>query len=300
MNQIKKMYARNMSDRMFHIFNVCIMSVLFIIFAWPLWFVVIASVSDPGAVWNGQVFLFPVGFNLDGYKEVLNYTDVWVGYRNTIFYTIAGTTINIIMTICAAYPLSRKDFPPRNALMLLFMFTMYFNGGLIPTYLVVKNLHMVNTPWALMIPNAISIFNVIIARTYFVNSIPDTLQEAAELDGANTLQYLVKIVLPLSKPIIAVISLYYGIGHWNSFFNALIYIKDKNLMPLQMFLRDILISNQNLSSDMLEGLEATYRLQLAETMKYGLIVIATVPVLCIYPFVQKFFIKGVMIGAVKG
>jgi len=289
------------SDKIFDKMNLIIMILLFFIFTWPLWFVFIASVSDPAAVWKGKVLLFPVGFNLNAYKEILKYDSIWIGYRNTILYTVLGTIINLIMTICAAYPLSRKDFVPRNFFMIMFMITMYFSGGLIPTYLVVNKLHMVNTIWAMMIPGAVSIFNVIITRTYFINSIPSSLQEAAELDGANSLQFLLKIVLPLSKPILAVIALYYGVGHWNDFFSALIYLNNKNLFPLQSFLRDLLVQNNfNLDMTGLDATQAALKSQLAQTMKYGVIVVASVPVLCIYPFAQKYFVKGIMIGSIKG
>ena len=196
----------------------------------------------------------------------------------------------------------KKGFCPRNFLMFIFMLTMYFSGGLIPTYLVVSKMHLLNTPWAMMIPGAVSIYNVIITRTYFVNSIPSSLQEAAELDGANTFQFLMKIVLPLSKPIIAVIALYYAVGHWNDFFTALIYLNDKELMPLQSFLRDLLMSNK-MSLNNMQGLDAAQaeaKMQLSQTLKYSAIIVSTVPVLCIYPFIQKYFVKGVMIGSVKG
>lgn len=289
-------------DRVFDWVNIAIMCVLFVIFAWPLWFIVIASVSDPNSIWNGAVLLLPKNFNLDSYIEILHYEDIWIGYRNTIFYTVCGTLINLFLSILAAYPLSRKDFVLNSFFTKLFLFTMYFSGGMIPLYLVVYTLKMTDTIWALMIPNAISFYNVIIMRTYFNNSIPESLQEAADLDGANTWQYLWKVVLPLSKPIIAVLALYYGMAHWNNFFNALIYINDSNLYPLQMFLRSILINN-TFNSDLMATLdpEAVERMmRLAETMKYGIIIVSTLPVLCAYPFVQKHFVKGVMIGAVKG
>ena len=223
------------SDKIFDAVNVAVMVILLIIFVWPLWFVVIASLSDPAQVWLGNVILLPKKFTTIAYEAVVDYKAIWIGYRNTIFYTVVGTLLNLVMTICAAYPLSRKDFMPRNVLMFLFMFTMYFSGGLIPTYMIVNKLHLLNTPWAMIIPGAVSIYNVIITRTYFINSIPATLQEAAELDGANSFQFLVKIVLPLSKPIIAVIALYYAVGHWNDFFTALIYINDTHLY-LHLFL----------------------------------------------------------------
>ncbi len=293
---------RSHADKVFDIVNITLMAVLLILFIWPLWFVVIASFSNPSEVWNGNVVLLPKGFTLAAYEAVMEYKAIWTGYVNSIFYTVVGTLINLVLTVCAAYPLARKDFVPRNVLMFLFMLTMYFSGGLVPTYLVVHKLHLTNTPWAMMIPGAISIYNVIITRTYFINSIPSSLQEAAELDGANTYQFLIKIVLPLSKPILAVIGLYYAVGHWNDFFSALIYINDKDLMPLQSFLRDLLMTNK-MSLTNLQGLDAAAaeaKMQLSQTLKYSAIIVSTVPVLCIYPFIQKYFVKGVMIGSVKG
>ncbi len=289
-------------DGIFDICNIIIMIILLLIFTWPLWFVVIASVSDPTAVLNGEVVLLPKGFNLESYVEIFNYRDIWIGYRNTIFYTVVGTIINVILSIFAAYPLSRKDFVMKNFFITIFMITMYFSGGLIPIYLVVLQLGMVNTVWSLLLPTAISFYNVIIMKTYYQNSIPESLQEAAELDGANTWQYLWKIVLPLSKPVIAVIALYYAMSHWNGFFNALIYINDTELYPLQLFLRNILINN-SFNESLMESLSPEEIIEMtrrAEMMKYGIIIISTVPALCAYPFVQKFFVKGVMIGAVKG
>lgn len=220
------------SDRVFDVVNVLFMVVMLIIFVWPLWFVVIASVSDPNEIWNGNVLLIPKGFTMVAYEALADYSMIWTGYRNTIIYTVVGTLVNLVMTVCAAYPLSRKDFMPRNFFMVMFMITMYFGGGLIPTYLVVSNLNLINTPWAMIIPGACSIYNVIIMRTYFINSIPHSLQEAAELDGANAFQFLMKVVLPLSKPIIAVVALYYAVGHWNDFYTALLYINDQDLLPL--------------------------------------------------------------------
>ena len=299
----KKMHVKNSySDKIFDGVNVAVMIFLLIIFVWPLWFVVIASVSNPNEVWNGNVILLPKGFTLMAYEELMKYKMIWTGYRNTIFYTVVGTLVNLVVTICAAYPLSRKDFMPRNFFMFLFMLTMYFSGGLIPTYLVVNKVGLVNSPWAMIIPGACSIYNVIITRTYFINSIPSTLQDAAELDGANSFQYLMRVVLPLSKPIMAVIGLYYAVGHWNDFYTALIYLYKEELMPLQSFLRDMLMSTK-LTLNNLSGLDtATVELKthLAQTLKYSVIIVSTVPVLCIYPFIQKYFVKGVMVGSVKG
>lgn len=290
------------SDRVFDVVNVLFMVVMLIIFVWPLWFVVIASVSDPNEIWNGNVLLIPKGFTMVAYEALADYSMIWTGYRNTIIYTVVGTLVNLVMTVCAAYPLSRKDFMPRNFFMVMFMITMYFGGGLIPTYLVVSNLNLINTPWAMIIPGACSIYNVIIMRTYFINSIPHSLQEAAELDGANAFQFLMKVVLPLSKPIIAVVALYYAVGHWNDFYTALLYINDQDLLPLQSFLRDILMSNK-MSLNNMQGLDASAaeaKMQLSQTLKYSVIIISTVPVLCVYPFIQKYFVKGIMIGSVKG
>lgn len=293
---------RSYADKVFDIVNLLVMIVLLIIFVWPLWFVVIASFSDPNQVWLGKVVLWPKGFTLISYEELLQYKRIWVGYANTIFYTVVGTLVNLIMTVCGAYPLSRKDFMPRHFIMVLLLITMYFSGGLIPTYLVVSKLGLINTRWAMIIPGAMSVYNMIVTRTYFMNSIPPSLQEAATLDGASSFQYLVRVVLPLSKPILAVIGLYYAVGHWNDFYSALIYLYDDNLLPLQSFLRDILMSTKLTLSNTASMDMATVaaKAQLAQTLKYSVIIVSTVPVLCIYPFIQKYFVKGVMIGSVKG
>ncbi|MDY3919091.1 MAG: carbohydrate ABC transporter permease [Candidatus Limivivens sp.] len=289
-------------DRVFDVVNLLIMLVVLVIFVWPLWFVVAASISDPAAVWQGKVVLFPKGFTLDAYAEVIKYKSIWTGYLNTIIYTVLGTLINMVLTVCAAYPLSRKDFVPRNFFMFLFMLTMYFSGGVVPTYIVVNKLHLVNTMWAMIIPNAVSIFNIIITRTYFINSIPGELYEAAQLDGANSAQYLVRVVLPLSKPILAVILLFYAVGHWNDFYSALLYVNDEALEPLQTVLRRILFTTQmtlQMNSSMSAD-EIIRRTQLSQTLKYSSIIVSTLPILCVYPFVQKYFVKGIMIGSVKG
>lgn len=301
-NSENRQIKRSYSDKIFDIVNLLVMVILLVIFVWPLWFVVIASFSNPNQVWMGEVVLWPKGFTLISYETLLEYERIWVGYRNTLFYTVVGTLVNLVMTVCGAYPLSRKDFMPRHFFMFLFMLTMYFGGGLIPTYLVVSGLGLVDTRWAMIIPGAVSIYNIIITRTYFMNSIPASLQEAATLDGANSFQYLMRVVLPLSKPIIAVIALYYAVGHWNDFYTALIYINKQEYMPLQSFLRDILMSNKMTLNDMqgLDAAAAEARMRLAQTLKYSVIIVSTVPVLCIYPFIQKYFVKGVMIGSVKG
>lgn len=304
MKRNKSGFKKSYNDKIFDIVNILIMCVLLIIFIWPLWFVVIASLSEPNEVWLGNVILWPKGFTLVAYEALKDYGDIWIGYRNTLFYTVVGTAVNMIMTVFAAYPLSRKDFMPRNVLMVFFMITMYFSGGLIPTYLVVNKLHLTNTVWAMIIPGAVSFYNVIVTRTYFINSIPTSLQEAAELDGANTFQLMLKVIIPLSKPILAVIGLYYAVGHWNDFYTALIYINNRDYLPLQSFLRDLLMSSKlSISGTNAAGLDAATleaKRQLSQTLKYSVIIVSTVPVLCIYPFIQKYFVKGVMIGSVKG
>lgn len=273
-------------------------AVILLIVLYPLIFVLSASFSDPQKVLNGDMWLWPVGFTLDAYKEVFNYSNVWMGYRNTIVYTLVGTVINVALTTLAAYPLSRRDLPGRNVFMFLITFTMFFHGGLIPTYLVVRDLELVNTMWALIIPNAIATYNLIVMRTYFQTSIPWELQEASLIDGCSNTRLLINIILPLSKPIIAVMVLFYAVSHWNSYFTALIYLRDEQLYPLQLILREILIVNQTMDSGGEFGMAE--KMLLAESIKYALIIIASIPVLIMYPFVQRHFVKGVMIGSIKG
>jgi putative aldouronate transport system permease protein len=287
-------------DRIFDALNITILTAVLIIVLYPLVFVISASVSDAMLVMQGKVWLWPRGFNLDAYKRVFQNSDILMGYRNVIFYTVLGTAINIVMTIAGAYPLSRKDFVGRNALMLLITFTMFFNGGLIPTYMVIKGLGLVNTFWALLLPGAVSVWNLIIMRTFFQNTIPVELQESAVIDGASNFRILFSLVLPLSIPVIAVIVLYYAVGHWNAYFSALIYLSDRNQYPLQLFLREILVMNQ--MQDMMEGASETAAQQqmLAESLKYAVIIVSSIPVLLLYPLLQRYFVKGVMIGAIKG
>jgi putative aldouronate transport system permease protein len=286
-------------DRIFDAVIYAISAVIIVIVLYPLLFVVSASFSDPTKVLAGEVWLWPKGFNVEAYTSILHETKIWTGYRNTIFYAVFGTFINLAMTILAAYPLSRPDLPGRNAIMLVITLTMFFSGGLIPTYLLVKNLGMVDTIWALMIPNAIATYNLIVMRTYFQSSIPWELQEAAQIDGCSSTRLLLNVILPLSKPIIAVMALFYAVGHWNSFFNALIYIRNEALYPLQLVLREILLISQ--SSDAVDasvGIEK--KILLAESIKYAVILVSSVPVLVMYPFVQKHFVKGMLIGSIKG
>ena len=290
-------------DHIINFFVYAFCALALIVTLYPLIYVVSASLSDPVRVAAGDLLLWPIGFTLEGYETILDYSPIWIGYRNTIFYTLAGTLINLFVTLPCAYALSRRDMIGRNALALVFTFTMFFSGGLIPTYLTMKSLGLVNTVGAMLFPGALSVYNMIITRTYFQNSIPTSLQEAAMIDGCRNTRLFTTIVLPLSKPIIAVIALYYAVGHWNSFFNALIYLTNAKLYPLQLYLRNILIEDQMM--EMMEGdseaMEAMIRrMQLRESMKYGIVVVSSLPIIAVYPFLQKYFVKGVMIGAVKG
>lgn len=287
------------SDKVFDVvLNILGVMIIFLV-ACPLIFVLAASFSDPDLVLKGKVLFLPKGFTLEPYKMVFENARIWRGYANTIFYTVAGTAINIAMTILAAYPLSRKDLPGRRFFMLIFIFTMYFNGGLIPTYLLVRDLGMYNTIWAILIPSAISTYNLIVAKTFFESTIPHELYESAMIDGCSNMRTLTSIVLPLSKSIIAVLVLYYGVAHWNSYFSALIYLRDESLFPLQIILRDILLLGQTEQVGT-NSVGMGDKIKMAEAIKYSVIVVSSAPILALYPFVQKHFVKGVMIGAVKG
>lgn len=269
-----------------------------IIVLYPLYFIIIASFSDPSAVGSGQVWVIPKGFTLDGYKELLNHSNIWIGYRNTIIYTVVGTLIGLIVNVSAGYALSRKDLVGRKFLSLFFIFTMFFNGGLVPTFLTIRDFHMYDTFLVMVLPFSVAVFDIIVARTFFRTGIPTELWEAAQIDGCGNLRFYAQMVLPLSKPIIAVLALWFAVGQWNSYFNALIYLQNKNLYPLQLILRDILVTNQ-MQTALGTGEAAQIALRLANLLRYSVIIVATVPIMCIYPFVQKHFNKGVMIGAVK-
>lgn len=290
---------KSKGDKIFDAVLIVISVVIMIIIAYPLYFVVIASVSQPEAVLGGKVSFLPVGFNLESYKMVLAERKVWIGYRNTLLYTVLGTSINLVLTTLAAFALSRKDMPLRTPLTFIISFTMLFGGGMIPVYMVVKGLHLTDTIWAMVIPNAIATYNLLVMKNYFQSSIPDELQEAAAIDGCSHFQTLRKVVLPLSTPIIAVILLFYAVGHWNAFFNAVLYLRNQELNPLQIVLRDILLQNslEAVGGDMTGMYEKVMR---GETMKYALIIAASAPVIMLYPFVQKYFVKGIMVGAIKG
>ncbi|MBN2981470.1 carbohydrate ABC transporter permease [Cohnella algarum] len=298
MNQ--RVIKESKGDRLFNIVNAILLTLALIAVAYPLIYVFSASFSSTSAVLSGRVWLWPVEPSLDGYEAIFQNGNVVRGFLNTVMYTALGTLLNVALTIMAAYPLSRRDFRGRAGFMLLFVFTMMFNGGLIPNYLLVKELNMLDTIWAMIVPTALSVWNVIIMRTYFQTTIPYEMLEAAQLDGCNDFRFLTRIVLPLSGPILAVIALFYAVGHWNQYFNAMIYLKNPDLYPLQLILRDILVQNE-VSVDMLGDVKtAAARQGLRELLKYSLIVVTSLPLLIVYPFVQKFFVKGVMIGSVKG
>lgn len=288
------------SDKIFSFTNYFFIIAITLLVLYPLFFVLSASFSDPKFVLKGEVWLLPKGFNLDAYYKILQNKDIINGFVNTLKYTVFGTGINLIMTIMAAYPLSRKDFRGRNLIMGIFVFTMFFSGGLIPTYLLIKDLGMINTFWVMVIPNAVAVWNIIIMRTFFQTTIPFELQEAAMIDGCSNLQILWRIIIPLSMPVIAVMVLFYAVGHWNSYFQALIYLQDKELFPLQLVLREILIQSQ--VDDLMKGTAETQAQQqlLVEGLKYAILIVANLPMLILYPFLQKYFMKGFVVGAIKG
>lgn len=286
-------------DRVFEWMNYTLLTIILLLILYPLLFVVSASVSDPQAVNSGKMWLWPKDITFLGYEKIFQNKEILYGYLNTITYTILGTSINLVMTILAAFPLSRKDLAGKNAVMALFVFTMFFSGGLIPSYMLVKDLGMLNTVWALVIPNAVSVWNIIIMRTFFQQSIPNEIHEAAAIDGSSDFHMLLKVILPLSAPILAVMTLFYSVAHWNAFFNALIYLTDRDKFPLQLILREILVQNQ--MEQMSGSADAmTDQILYAQTIKYAVIIVANLPVLMLYPLIQKHFTKGIMVGAIKG
>ncbi|MDR1788074.1 MAG: carbohydrate ABC transporter permease [Treponema sp.] len=287
------------TDTIFSIVLYTFLILTMLIIIYPLFFIVIASFSDPSAVTGGRVWLAPVGFTLEGYEALFKNSAIWIGYRNTVLYAAAGTLFSLLVNIPAAYTLSRKDLVFRKPLMFFFLITMFFSGGLIPTFLTVKDFGLYNTFWVMVIPFAVSVYNLIVARTFFENSFPADLREAAEIDGCGNIRFFFTMVIPLSKAIIAVLALWSLVGQWNSYFTALIYLRDQGLYPLQLILRNILVSNQ-MQSAMGTGEAAQIALRTASLIRYAAIIVSTVPVMCVYPFVQKYFNQGVMIGAVKG
>lgn len=299
----KNRVKEGMADRIFCTVNYILLTLILLSVLYPLVYVLSASISDPVLVNNGTMWLLPKGITFEGYRRVFQDPEILTGYRNTIFYTVAGTAINLFFTILTAYPLSRKDFFGRNVFTFFFSFTMFFGGGMIPTYLLIRDLHLIDSVWVMLIPGAISMWNVVLCRTFFQSSIPEELKEAAMLDGCNHTKFLLWVVIPLSAPIIAVLAMYYGVGHWNAFFEAMIYLSDAKLYPLQLILRELLVQQQ-MSAQMLltddNVLAMAEQAKIADSIKYALIIVSSLPILMVYPFLQKYFAKGVMVGALKG
>lgn len=271
---------------------------MIVIVIYPLWFVVIASFSNPADVANGEVWLWPKKWDLSGYKELFKQAQLWKSYGNTILYTLIGTLIGLVVNVPAGYAMSRRDLKGKKWINIFYLIPMFVSGGLIPTYFVVKFFGLLDTFWVMVLPFSVSTYNIIVVRTFFKESLPETLWEAAQLDGCGTFRYFIQFAVPLSKAILAVVGLWTAVGIWNSWFNALIYIQNEDLVPLQLLLRRILISNQSLLGAA-TGTMAQELRQLADMMKYASIVVSTIPIMCLYPFLQKYFNQGVMIGAVK-
>ncbi|EPH87295.1 carbohydrate ABC transporter permease [Enterococcus casseliflavus] len=293
------------ADKIFLIFVYVFLAISLLIVLYPLIYIVSASISNPHLVNSGEMWLLPKGITFEGYRTLLGNSSIWRGYLNTIYYTVLGTSINLLVTLPCAYALSREDFYGRRAFTNFMLVTMFLSGGLIPSYLLIRSLGMLNTVWALVIPGAVSVYNVVVTRTFFQSTIPREMEEAAIVDGCSDFRLFMQIVLPLSTPIIAVMALFYGVGHWNSFFNALIYLSDRSMYPLQMILREILIlqdmsSNtvSNVTSEMANMLYS--KQQLAQVIKYGVMIVSSLPVIIVYPFLQKYFVKGMMVGSIKG
>lgn len=299
-----KNIRRCKEDVIFDVIIFIILTVLLLIVAYPLWWVIISSVSDPAAVSGGQVVWHPIGFTLRGYLEVFQDDSIVRSFLNSVLYTVSGVLINLAVTLPTAYALSRDKFSGKKAVTIFYVITMFFSGGLIPTYLVVQSMKMLDTMWALILPGCLSVYNMIVARTFFKSNISEELYEAAEIDGCTQGRFFFQIALPLSGAITAIMVLYYGVGHWNSYFSALIYISDQKKFPLQLVLRSILITNEAALQQAATTPEAREALnakkELVELMKYSLIIISSIPVLVLYPFIQRHFVKGVMIGSVKG
>ena len=300
----RKKMKRSTSDIIYDVIVFIILTFFFIIAAYPLYFIVISSISSPDAVAGGKVVLYPVGINFKGYVEVFKNSQVLTGFINSIVYSVVGTLLNLVVTLPTGYALSRSKFAGRKIVTVFYLITMFISGGMIPTYLVVKNLHLLDTMWSLILPGSLGVYNMIVCRTFFKSNISEELYEAAEIDGCGHGRFFFSIALPLSGAIIAIMVLYYGVGHWNEYFNALLYMKTDTKFPLQLVLRSILVQNQSQSAQTVTSIAQQRALeekrQLVELMKYSLIIVSSLPVLIIYPLVQKHFVKGVMIGSVKG
>lgn len=300
MREKKKKVKIGKADMTFYIVIGILITLFFLVVLYPILFVIAASFSSGDAVTAGKVFLWPVDFSLDGYQTVFHNRDVWTGFRNSVLYMVVGTAINVSLTMCAAYALTRTELPGIRFIMFLFTFTMFFGGGMIPNYLLIRSLHIMNTMWAMVLPGAISAYNLIIARTFIQSNIPKELREAAQMDGCGDLMFFVKMVLPLSGAVIAVLVLFYGVAHWNTYFNAMLYLNDVDKYSLPIILKQILISSQIDPSSVTDPELQLQIARIANVIKYALIVVTMVPIILLYPFIQKYFVKGVMIGSVKG
>jgi putative aldouronate transport system permease protein len=298
--ELKGNFGRqSLPDRIFDIVNWAVMILVCVSIAYPLWFVLVASFTDPNIVNQGRILIYPVKPFLGGYERIFRYPPLWKGYLNTIIYTLSGSIISIAVTVPAAYALSRRDMRGRRIIMFLFTFTMFFSGGIIPLYLIIQKIRIYNTIWAMTLPSAVSVYNLIVCRSFFDTSIPQELLEASRLDGCTDFGFFFRIVLPLSSTIIAVMILFYATGIWNSFMNALMFMADQGKMPLQVIMRNLILINQaNMITT--DASEMIMRQKLAEQLKYAVIVVSALPLLLTYPFLQKYFVRGVMIGAVKG
>ena len=291
---------RSRKDLTFDIVTYFILSIVLMIVAYPLYFVIISSISSPAAVSRGDVLFFPVGFSLDGYMAVIEHAEVMRSFANALLYTVVGTTINIFVTLPAAYALSRRDLRKRTLFVVFFMIPMYFSGGLIPTFMVIRNLGMIDTIWSITVPVALNVYNMLVAMAFFRTNLSPELLEASKMDGCSNTGFFLRIALPLSAPIIAILILWYGVQHWNSYVSALIYLSSREKWPLQLVLRTILILDANTLAHIRDPAEVMRLRDLAELMKYSLIIVSSAPILLLYPFIQKHFVKGVMIGSVKG
>lgn len=293
----KRALRDTVGDKIFYTINIIVLLILTLIVLYPVYFIVIASFSDPDAVLAGKVVLYPMNITFEGYSKILERTDIWRGYGNTILYTALTVVLSLLVTVPAGWALSRKTLPAKKLFMIYFIIPMFFGGGLIPFYNVVSSLGLVNTIWAVVLPSILSVWNLFMTKTFFESSIPSSLIEAATIDGAGSFRIFGSIVLPLSKAIIAVMALYYAVGQWNSYFNAMIFLQDETLYPLQLVLKEILIASESTTGGSGETILQQYRL--ANQLKYVSVIVSSVPVLCLYPFVQKYFAQGVMIGSLK-
>ena len=288
-------------DRVFYLVTFILLCMLLVIIIYPLWFVVMASLSDAQYVNNGTILLYPRGFTTLGYERTLQDPKIWMGYGNTIIYTVGGTVVGTFCTVLAGYALSRDDLPGAGFIMKAFVFTMYFQGGMIPFYILITSMNLQDTRFLMIIISCISVYNIILVRSYFASSLPKGLFEAASIDGCTNARFMFQIVFPLSKAIVAVIALYIAVSYWNSYFYPMIFIHDYNKLPLQNILREILlVANQNTADTGTDPLAAQRLAQMSSVIKYSAIVISTVPIICVYPFIQKYFVQGVMIGSIKG